>query len=136
MSEIQQQLWGNRSQIEGNFIKLNIYDLFEMSELDAYVIPEPTDIIGLTALIIRALSKSTSPALDDDGFAITDNTQGIVADTRSSRTSIVTRDDVKQVQHKFAFNIFTENQIRFDPIDVIGSTTPPSGSNPRGGLQV
>lgn len=123
MTKTQQELWGSRSEIEGNFIKLNIYDLYNLAQLQTLVPPETSDIIGLTALIIKALSESTSPTLDDNDFAITDNTQGVVADTRSSRTSIVTRDNVKQVQHKFVFNIFTENQIRFDPVDVIGSTT-------------
>ena len=68
MSKTLQEYLGNNVRVEEGFIKLSIADLMTRAELNTPQPPAPDDAPALTALIIRAIFKSTVPNTDDFGL--------------------------------------------------------------------
>lgn len=123
MPKTSQDYLGNNFSVENGFINLYIDDLLEMANINHEINLDPTDANSITALIIVALFAGALPEKDDDNFDIIDKTQAIVSDSRSLRTSIITREDEKQLQNKYTFQIYLKDSTEFDPIKVIGSTS-------------
>ena len=97
-----------------------------LSELYFSIFPEATEAYSysgnpdeLVSILVAGIHARCKPQLDENGLDVTPNTTAVVAAQSFQPKTFQLRGDKPQVRHEFVFNIYTEDNTAFNPVNAV-----------------
>lgn len=120
MAKTLQDYLGASATITGNDLTISLDELMEFITPGAgatYTYSGNSD--EAMAVLIGGIHKHNKPAVDANGIDIVDPDVALVSATSFQERSIVTRNEVSQIQHEFVFNVYTTDTTGFSPSQAV-----------------
>lgn len=119
MAKTLQELFGKSATYLDGKITLDYQEMAVLSGVDPDLLLNNPTPEGIAGQILFTLNKTTRLALDDRGFPVSDNTQGIVSSNVEPRRTFVIRDEDDQVKMVLLFDVYIKDVNSFLPKRVI-----------------